>query len=269
MEGKLHKTYADVLTPKPPVNSEQTIVIKTKNKREAANTIKTMQESLNPSELNIGIKKVRSTKNGDIIIKCPTKEEGEKFKKAAMSKLSDKCTVETIVKRSTRLKITVVDENQNQDHKEIEECLRKQNKWIDTNDKLVVTYVKRMKNKNNLTIYLECSANLYHKAMSQKRVYLGWQRYPVYEDLSIQRCFTCQGFFHKNTGCSGPLVCVMCSEKHDVSECPGTRKRCKNCLLANQKFLTKYDPNHAANDTSCPAYQYHISCLKNKIDYGS
>lgn len=268
-KGMQQKTYADALAPKRPLNTDQTIIIKAKNNKEAGNTIKIVQENLNPSELNIRVKKVRSTKNGDIVINCPTRDEGEILKRAAMSKLSDRCSIETIKKRPTRLKIVGVEENQNQNPIEVEDALRKQNTWIDTNDKLTITYIKKIKKNNTLTIYLECSARLFHKAIEYKKVYLGWQRYPVYEDLSVQRCFTCQGFFHKNTSCENPVVCVNCSGDHDVGECPGSVRKCNNCLLANKNFSTNYNSDHAANDISCPAYQYYISCLRNKIDYGS
>lgn len=33
--------------------------------------------------------------------------------------------------------------------------------------------------------------------MSRKKVYIGWEHYPVYEDLSVLRCYKCQAYNHK------------------------------------------------------------------------
>ncbi|CAG9767156.1 unnamed protein product [Ceutorhynchus assimilis] len=174
--GGQRKTYADALELKPTANTEQTIIIKAKNKKNANNTRKLIEEKLNPSALEIGIKKVRSTKEGDVIIKCPTKLEGEKLKTAMINELADTCTIEKIKKRPTRIKITGVDKKENKNHQEVERNLRKQNTWINEEDELTVTFIKHMKKNDNLTIYVECSAGLYHKAISQKKVYAGWQQ---------------------------------------------------------------------------------------------
>lgn len=268
----LERTYSEALTSTTLVSTEQTIIIKPKRKCDIYQAQKMIQQTLNPSELSIGIKRMRSTKNGDIIIKCPTQVEGEKLKNAAINQLADTCIVETITKRLPRLKVVGVEKkNLSNDSNEIEQSIRKQNKWIKDNEDLKVTYIKTFeKNKNsNATIYLECSANLYHKAINEKKIYLGWQRCPVYEELSIQKCFTCQEYFHKTPNCNNPIACVAYSESHDVSEWSETVKKCKNCVLANNKYHTNYNTNHAANDIDCPTYQYHISCLRSKIDYGS
>lgn len=264
------KSYYEALTSKSVINSEQTIVIKPKERGDSQLALRTIRQMLNPAELNIGIKKVRSTKSGDILIKCPTKIEGEKLKDAAANQLADNYIVETMTKRLPRLKVVGVDKNNiSCDLEEIEQSLRKQNKWIGDDGGLKVTYVKTFGGKNShATVYLECSANLYHEAMNRKKMYLGWQRCPVYEELSIQRCFACQGYFHKNSNCGNPLACVTCGGPHDVSECPEAEKKCRNCVLANNKYRTKYDTHHAADDNNCPTYQYHISCLRSKIDYG-
>lgn len=49
--------------------------------------MKIIQENSN-AELKIGIKNLRTTKKANIVIKCPTNDDGEKFKTAATEKLS-------------------------------------------------------------------------------------------------------------------------------------------------------------------------------------
>lgn len=104
--------------------------------------------------------------------------------------------------------------------------------------------------------------------MSGKKVFLGWERCQLFEDISIPRCFKCQAYYHKSNECGQETNCELCAENHDVRECPKTTKRCINCVNANRQFNTKYDESHEANNPECPTYCYYIEVLRSKIDYG-
>lgn len=104
--------------------------------------------------------------------------------------------------------------------------------------------------------------------MSIKKVCIQWERYPIYEDIGIQRCFNCQEYYHKNNTCHNKTVCEYCSGDHNIKECNKRHKKCLNCENANKKFNLDYDINHGASDKDCPSYKYLIQVLRNKIDYG-
>ena len=63
-----------------------------------------------------------------------------------------------------------------------------------------VTFVKKGINGQN-TIFGECSSLTYGHLMYEKRIFIGWDRLPVFEDLSVSRCFQCQEFYHKKQNC--------------------------------------------------------------------
>ena len=114
---------------------------------------------------------------------------------------------------------------------EIEISLKKQNCYINEHDQLSVTFIKDHPQNHTKTVYAECSSELFHKLMYNKRVYIGWERYPVYEDISIPRCFNCQGFFHKSSQCKSRKVCPRCTEEHDIKDCQNLNtKKCQNCV---------------------------------------
>lgn len=104
--------------------------------------------------------------------------------------------------------------------------------------------------------------------MKNKKIFIDWERCAVYEDLSIARCFGCQGFYHKSNTCTKRIVCGNCAGGHLTTECQSQAKKCHNCASSNSVHKTGYDVNHAVSDPVCPSYKYHIDVLRSRVDYG-
>lgn len=98
-------------------------------------------------------------------------------------------------------------------------------------------------------------------------MYIDWERYPIYEDVSVTRCFNCQGFYHKSATCNKGKVCKNCAGEHDSSDCGIQTRRCVNCLMANDRYKTEYNTSHAASDPNCPSTKYHMDVLRSKTNY--
>lgn len=252
-----------------PVETKENVpdlIIRPRQTQELSKTKTEVMEKLNPAELNIGIKNKRIAENGNLVIKCSSKQEAEKLRRAAENTLEDnKYEIHTTKMLKPKIKIPGYEGNKGK--KEIEECIRRQNPWITDSDQLYVTFIKQKKNKHESTIFAECSGGMFYKLMRYKKVHIEWNRCPVYEDLKITRCFKCQGLYHKNNKCEKHLVCEYCAGNHGVEVCQKTSKKCNNCVQANSKFKTNHCVSHAASDPECPSYKYHIEILKNKIDY--
>ena len=243
------------------------LLIKPKTELNAEESKKIIFNSVNPSNLKVGIESYRETKKGGMIMKCKTKDELETLKKAAMDKLGHDFLVEIPKKKLPRLRIVGYKGKQNIDELEID--IRKQNRWIQANDEFKVTYIKKYTRKRSSTIFLECVPEMYFKAMNMSRICIGWERYQVYEDLNVLRCFKCQGFNHKSDNCRQNETCANCADQHSTDTCTNSVKKCINCSIANDKFNTLYNVNHASTDVNCPSTQYHTDLLKSRIDYGS
>lgn len=221
--------------------------------------------NIKPSELKIAIRGTRNTANGHLIVKCQNKQDLEALKKEADKKLNG-YEIEIPKLRKPRIKITGYDGMIGKE--DLEKCIREQNHFITTNDDLKITFVKRIKDR--YTVFGECSPSLFHRFMAVGRVFIGWERYPIYEDIGVTRCFKCQEPLHKSDTCSNQPSCGKCSGQHDYRECDnGSQKECKNCMLANQKYKLKYKTDHGAADPDCPSYQYLVTVLRSKIDYGA
>lgn len=240
------------------------LIIKPKKQQNTAKTKTDMREKINPAELKVAIRGTRDTINGNVIVKCQNRSDLETLKREAESKLQD---YEVHLTKMRKPRFKIIGYEGGLDIEQINKCLREQNKFIKEIDDLEITYIKHNKNNSLCTIYGECNASLFHRFMAMTKVFIGWERYPVYEDLSIMRCFKCQELYHKSDKCLNKVVCEFCSGDHDIRDCPKSQKKCNNCIKANNKFKTNYKTEHAANDPLCPSYQYLINVLKSKIDY--
>lgn len=65
----------------------EAIVIKPKTNQESTKTNEIIRKNLKPAEMEVGITQIRNVRDGGVLIKCKTKEEIEKVKKAAEKKL--------------------------------------------------------------------------------------------------------------------------------------------------------------------------------------
>lgn len=270
--GQSSRTYAETLdnnssSVDKKVRSTPSLVIKPKNGQNVKTTRQEICRSINPTELKIGIKSVKTTKQGNVVVKCATKREIDILKETAKNTLDGSYEVEVPKMRFPKIKIagfTGVKEA-----KELEGCIRSQNSWIDAGDKLEITYLKQKRDKGESTIFAECSPILFNKMMKHKKVFIDWERCAVYENLSVTRCFRCQAFYHKSSTCTREKVCGNCAGNHVTAECKSQVKKCQNCSTANSVYKTGYNDNHAVNDPICPSYKYHIEVLRSRIDYGS
>lgn len=242
------------------------LVIKPKLKQNSEKTRKDLKSKIQPSQLGIGIKNVRETKQGGIVVKCLTKSDVEKLKDSSEKHLGNNYIIE--IPQLNLPKMKIVGYNGEYNIEELEQIIRQQNTWIEKDDKINLTYMKRVKRLNTSTIFFECCPKLYWKIMDQKKIFIGWERYVVYENLNISRCFKCQEYYHKSERCHNEQACEICAENHCRDQCLGHIKKCKNCVNANDKFKTEYNTDHAASDTECPSTKYHIDLLRSRTDYG-
>lgn len=241
------------------------VIIKPRSKQSAEVTKSDLQQNIKPAELKIAIRSTRNIRNGGIVVKCQTKEDMELLKTEAANKLID-YTVDAVRMKRPRFKIAGY--SGDLDLKQIQQCIREQNKFVAEEDDFNITYLRKNRKTNTSTLYGECSPDVFHKLLNRGRVFVQWQRCPVYEDLSIQRCYRCQEHYHKSGTCQKTVVCEYCAGEHKITDCPRDLRRCNNCQVANVRYNLKYDTQHSAGDSDCPSYRYLLSVLRSRIDYG-
>lgn len=269
-----NKTYADALqTNNKCIDTNikttfPTIIIKPKKIQKSEETKRDIQTAINPANLNIGIRSLKETKQGNIVVKCETEQDLKQLKEETEKKLNVEYEVE--IPKKTLPKIKIAGFTGDDTVEILENKIRKQNKWIITEDYLKILYVRKTKNKNGLsTIYAECSGRFLGKILNTGKVCIDWQRLPVYEDLSVSRCYQCQGFRHKSSKCTKEQVCGNCAGDHCTLDCECQIRRCINCIWANKNYKTQHTTNHSALDSECPSLKYHLGIMKSKTDYST
>ena len=81
------------------------LLIKPKTELNAEESKKIIFNSVNPSNLKVGIESYRETKKGGMIMNCKTKDELETLKRAAMNKLGHDFLDDIPKKKLPRLRI--------------------------------------------------------------------------------------------------------------------------------------------------------------------
>ncbi|CAG9770387.1 unnamed protein product [Ceutorhynchus assimilis] len=135
---------------KPNVKNIPSLIIKPKKQQHADKTKIDIKHNIRLDTLNIGVKNTRFSKNGSVIIKCDNKKDIEILKSKAENTLVD---YEVQLTRMKLPRFKIVGYEGQLDENEIANTIRNQNKFINEQDELKITYIKKLKHKKTSTIY--------------------------------------------------------------------------------------------------------------------
>ncbi|XP_050308313.1 uncharacterized protein LOC126744796 [Anthonomus grandis grandis] len=261
-------SYANVIAdtkkfPTKKIPSLPQIIIKPIQDQNSSKSKKDMKK-INPVDLGIKVLSRKNLADGKVILKCPSHTDTDTLTSAKQILGPDYEITKTTLK-NPRIKIPGFKKDITTS--ETEKIIRKQNHLKDE-DYFKVTYVKSFATKNTKTIFAECSPKLFTGFMNTGRLYVDWERLPVYEDIAILKCFNCQQYNHKKDNCRSRKVCSICSAEHEESNCPRSTKTCMNCVSNNNKYNTNFNVHHETNDKLCNCYKYQVERARSKINYG-
>ena len=242
----------------------ETLIIKPKDGKniegnEIKNAIKT---NIDPVELEVGISKMKTIKNG-LTITCETKEESEKIQKEFESKMGINYEIKHIERKKPKIKIVGIDEELTKD--ELKRKIKNQNSAVKMSDMEIVV-IKKMKTKYMAIV--EVDAGVYDIIMKMGKLKIGWCLCPIYEYVSVLRCYKCFGYNHKQGDCTRDQCCARCGGKnHQTSECKETVLKCVNCEAMNRKLNLNLDCGHTVYDIKCPVYVRNIERRRERVEY--
>lgn len=241
----------------------EAVVIKPKTLQESSKTQEAIRKTLKPASLEVGITQVKNIKDGGVLIKCKSKEETEKVKKAAEKKLGKNYQIKIPEQKNPCFKILDIEENI--DASELINCIKKQNTFLrhETLD-LKVIAIKKMKVRYMAIV--ECDPTTYKRVLEEGSLCIGWSfSCRVFEYIKLFRCFKCGGFNHKAELCTSDVKCLNCgASDHEKKDCVSDPK-CANCVSANQKLNLELNVNHSMFDNTCPVLHKRICSEKQKI----
>lgn len=256
-----YSSYSDVVKKK----KENIIIIKPKIQQESETTKKIIKEKVDIKSMPMGITKVRKGKEGTVIIGCETGEEMDKVKDAMQSKLGENYNVTESQQKKPKIKIINISEEEMElGDSELIDTIKRQNSM----DGSRISVVKKLSKRKNIelsqprnkdgSLIIEVDEVTHDLMLKKEKLNIGWRKCPVFNHVSIKRCFKCWGFYHIAKNCTRDETCHKCAGKHKASECREKEKRCVNCMFKIKTYNLKIKDEHDALDPECPTYRRAI-----------
>lgn len=252
-------TLSDIIK----TGSKSCVLIKPKKNDQKSDETKTeIKEKINPADISInGIRKVG---RGAIVVECTSKEASEKLIKKVSDNLSESYDIKETESKKPKLKIIGL--STKDEDRTIENFIKTQNTGLENAD-IKVIKVFENKQKNGFNCIIQVDGETFKKLMSDKRIFIGWDRCRIIECVDILRCYNCSGFQHKSSECKRVKACPRCSENHDVKECTGIKSECANCKFAMQTYKLPLNCDHEAWSAECPTFLRRLNMQRRKITY--
>lgn len=246
------------------------LIIKPNKHQECLKTKKEIELKIKPSKISVGINLIKNGRDGSILIKCSTERATQKMKEEATKLLGSNYTINETKLRKPSVKIINLRDDITEE--EILESIANQNEefGFSTEDEMDVKIIKKNRNGNSVSAVINCNGSTYNKFMAARKINIGFEKCPVFENIYLVRCFKCFGFNHKIGECKQvETTCSKCSENHSYKDCHSRIKKCINCIHYNEKYKTKFDVNHEVFSYDCDVYKKNIDILRERTNYKS
>jgi hypothetical protein len=249
--GKKKLVYSEIVGRKYEERHKLTL----KPKHQTTEEIKQLlKPKIDPVNIQVGIRSLKSLRNGNVLIEADTKEEIEILNSQIREKCGDHLEANIQKSRNPRLIIYNIPDALTTEN--AESIIQTQNPSLDLQaGDILPKYIFATKRETrNLVIEVLPQAR---RQILQTKLKLQWTICAV-DRISVTRCFKCSGYNHRHRDCKSEEACPLCSGKHRMQECttPRTHYRCANCMKFNSRNKDRKTPeNHSALDQNCPSLQ--------------
>lgn len=261
-------SYSDTLKNK----TQPAILIKPKVQQTTVKTKVDVKENINTVDMQLSLSKVKSVRNGGMVVGFSSKEDNNRFKKAADEKLGDKYEIVELKGVQPRVKIVGMNQiySENEILEYVDHAIR--SNTTDINLRSECSIIKFWHTKKNPRIYqaiVQLDRKSYDTVMNLGGLFVGYDHCSVFDAIEILRCYKCNGFHHSSRYCKAIKSCPRCAtvgdQVHALSECKGEQLKCINCVTAIESGETNINPEHAAWDVNCPMYQRAVVKFKKDL----
>lgn len=187
------------------------------------------------------------------------------IKDAVQSKLGENYNVTESQQKKPKIKIINISEEEMElGDGELIDTIKRQNSM----DGSRISVVKKLSKRKNMelsqprskdgSIIIEVDEVTHDLMLKKEKLNIGWRKCPVFNHISIKRCFKCWGFYHIAKNCTRDETCHKCAGKHKASECREKENKCVNCMFKIKTYNLKIKDEHDALDPECPTYRRAI-----------
>lgn len=276
-----NKTYASVTTTQlnnmEMMKTKNVIIISPKETTQVSNSVQVknlLKQEIKPTQLNVGINKVKTLNNNRVLIECQNKQDCQSL----ANKISKLNTLDAVIprKRNPRLILFNIDQEVADD--DVVSTIVRQNSNVklslqdkDVNEHIKLIFTKTTRNNDKFAV-LEVSPVIRNALISNGKLYIGYNRCTIRDHLYAIKCYNCLAFGHTAKDCKEEITCSKCGDHHDAKTCQNTSVKGANCMRTNDILKKRnaklLNTNHSVNDIGCPNYNRIINIIKSKINYG-
>nr|CAH7753147.1 unnamed protein product [Callosobruchus chinensis]CAH7767673.1 unnamed protein product [Callosobruchus chinensis] len=254
--------YADVVKNK----TRPALIIQPKNANQAVNQTKSdILSHANPAEAEVQLTRVRSVRDGGILIGCKSKEENQKLKAMVQEKLSDNYEVREVSGVNPRIR--VVGMNCKYTEETLKNLISSGNPDLFSNscDFKIIKHFPTKKNENIFQAIVQVDRLSYEKIMRAGHLFVGLDSCGIFDAVEIYRCYKCNEFHHSSGRCTNAITCPVCSENHELKQCKSQIRKCTNCLRLHSKDQSVAVDHAVWEKEKCLAYNNALEKLKRDI----
>jgi hypothetical protein len=226
-----------------------------------------LKRHINPTDIRVGIKAIRTLREGRIIIETGTEEEMNTLSMEIDIKLGER--LEVTRHRLSKPRLIIYNVSEEITTQNVATIIKAQNPEIQTDGEDTETKYKFKDRKGRYDIVLEVGQQLRQQIL-QTKIKIGWEICSVADFLSPTRCYKCSRYNHEHYECNGIETCSHCTAQHKLKECKAEahEQRCIICITYNKcNKKRKISENHSALSKNCPSLHAVLARYRNNIEY--
>ncbi|XP_023238589.1 uncharacterized protein LOC111637342 [Centruroides sculpturatus] len=228
-------------------------------------------KKVNPSQLNIGVARIRNIARSGLAIELDKQEDVVKLKQYIDHNIPE---INARVPKKLLPQIIVYSAPAHINREEIPTLILSQNEIFneflskeDFNKDFTIKFVMGKKTDAFVNWVIEVSPRIRELFLRLGKLNLAWSRCRVADFHPILQCFRCLRYGHSTKNCSKTTpTCSHCSGEHSYRECKNLESSpiCCNCKHSKDGCF-----NHNARDGTCPLFRKIKTNLINRTDYSS
>lgn len=261
------KTYAEALV-EPRPKTTHCIIIGTDNVIDTSEDVITkIKDKINAQESGLQISKLRKVKDQRVLIGCEKKSDIDLIKETL-----EKNDFKVEIKENKDPLVIVRNLDKSITDNGILQAIEKQNpELLDhipmEHFRMKVRHRRKARNPAENHVVLQVSPPVWRALTSAGRLYVEFQRVPVYDLSPLVQCSRCLSFGHGKKWCTETIdLCSHCAGPHMSTDCPsllaGDEPMCRNCQQAKCPRT-----DHNAFDTRCPVRKKWDALARSSVAY--
>lgn len=255
--------YSDVVRNK----TQPAVIINPKDTSQSYSQTKSeIMRYVDPTSSDIQLSRVKTVKDGGILIGCSNKNGHEKLKEVIQQNLANTYEVREVSGISPRIRLVGMSEQYTEDdlHNLVLRC--NSGMFYEDSECKIIKMMPTKKNEEVFQAIIQVDKISYSKILSAGNLFVGYDSCTVYDAIEIYRCFNCNEYHHSSRNCQKAISCPICSGNHELKSCKSQFRKCTNCCILKNKLGNDIDVDHAVWEREkCTVYKKAVEKLKHDL----